>query len=77
MNNPDYFSTLEPHHFRLEHTPEGPLLRLHTNDDGRALGVYVPVEYQTGIDPYLRLRLDADSRRELVEWFAEEDEKPF
>jgi hypothetical protein len=41
------------------------------------LGVYVPVEYQTGIDPYLRLRLDADSRRELIAWFAEEDEKPF
>jgi hypothetical protein len=73
----DYFSTLEPHHFRLEQTPEGPILRLHADDDGRALGVYVPVEYQTGIGPYLRLRLDADSRRELVEWFAEEDEKPF
>jgi hypothetical protein len=73
MTNPDYFSTLEPHHFRLEHTPEGLILRLHTNDDARPLGVYVPVEYQTGIEPYLRLRLDADSRRQLVAWFAVED----
>jgi len=77
MNNSDYFTQLEPHHFRLEHTPEGPILRLHTDEDGRALGVYIPIEYATGIDTYLRLRLNADSRRALVAWFAEEDEKPF
>ena len=77
MTNPDYFTQLEPHHFRLEQTDEGPVLRLHADDDGRYLGVYVAVEFRLSPEAYATFRLDAESRRALEEWFRVENEKPF
>ena len=76
MSEP-FFQTKEPHHFRYTDTDEGPILRLHADDDGRDMYVLIPLDYQEGPDIFLRLPLRLEDRRRVVEWFAQKDGEPF
>jgi hypothetical protein len=72
-----YFSTLEPHHFRFVEQDGEARLNLHDDATGDYLGVYVLVEYAKGPLAYGHLPLAWESVGPLIEWFEEEDKKPF
>jgi hypothetical protein len=72
-----FFQHKEPHHFRFTETDEGPVLRLHADDDGRYLEAFIALEYPLGPDRFTRLPMPLEERAKVVRCFEIEGEKPF
>lgn len=69
-----YFFAPEPQHYVFDKAAG--LLRLF-HDDGRDLGVEIPVQYPWPFTNEERPRMSEQTWAEIVEWLLEQDQLPF
>jgi len=72
--DPDWYTDLGRNFYRFD--PEGPKLRIMRHD-GTPSNAFILVEYRKDLADYAKLPMSETCRAKLVEWFRDEDKKPF
>jgi len=75
-NDPDphWYTDLGRNFYRFD--PEGPKLRI-MRKDGTPSDAFIAVEYRKDLADYAKLPMSETCRARLVQWFRDEDKKPF